>query len=200
MKLLYIKDFTMPLGALSNTPVSLGKQTKRCISICTKTLKAHSVSKPLQYLWTPLYGSFMNNPNFCRRWAKCAYVWMYACTKPLYIRALWSKPHIYRKHEANRLLSEQYYAYVLCLWQPCLLILIYDHLNISFSWFMPLTFEIVCTCVSIQNTNAHEVLGDSYKYFTFVSLICSFTSITLTYSLFGNHICFLQILMQFFFL
>ena len=34
---------------------------------------------------------------------------------------------------------------------------------------MPLTFEIVHTCVYIQNTNDHEELSDSHKYFTFVS-------------------------------
>ena len=43
--------------------------------------------------------------------------------------------------------------------------------HISFSLFMPITFEIVHTCVSKQNTNAHEVLSDSHKYFTFESLI-----------------------------
>ena len=32
---------------------------------------------------------------------------------------------------------------------------------------MPVTYETVHTCVSIQNTNATEVLSDSYKYFTF---------------------------------
>ena len=41
---------------------------------------------------------------------------------------------------------------------------------------MQLTFEIVQTCVSIQNTNDHEVLNDSHKYFTFVSCTCSFSS------------------------
>ena len=34
---------------------------------------------------------------------------------------------------------------------------------------MRVTFEIVCTCICIQNTNAHEMLGDSHKYLTFVS-------------------------------
>ena len=37
---------------------------------------------------------------------------------------------------------------------------------------MPITFEVVHTCISIQNTNAHAVLDDSHKYFTFVSHIC----------------------------
>ena len=48
--------------------------------------------------------------------------------------------------------------------------------HISFSSFTPITFEIIHTCVSIQNTNAHEFLSDSHKYFTFVSHTCSFTS------------------------
>ena len=30
---------------------------------------------------------------------------------------------------------------------------------------MLITFEILYTCVSIQNTNAHEVLSDSLNYF-----------------------------------
>ena len=30
---------------------------------------------------------------------------------------------------------------------------------------MPTTFEIVHTCVWIQNTNVHHVLSDSHKYF-----------------------------------
>ena len=41
---------------------------------------------------------------------------------------------------------------------------------------MPITFEIIHTCVSIQNNIAYEVLSDSHKYFTFVSHISSFTS------------------------
>ena len=56
-------------------------------------------------------------------------------------------------------------TYAFPVWQPCF-----------FSPFMPITFEIVHTCVSIQSTNAHEVLSDSHKYFTFVSHILSFTS------------------------
>ena len=49
------------------------------------------------------------------------------------------------------------------------------HTN-SLFLFMSVTFEIVQTCISIQNTNAHEMLGDSHKYFTFVSHAFSFTS------------------------
>ena len=59
----------------------------------------------------------------------------------------------------------------------------YEHLNIpylaqhiSFSSFMPITFEIVHTSVSLQNTNGHEVLSDNHKYFTFISHIFSSTS------------------------
>ena len=47
-----------------------------------------------------------------------------------------------------------------------------------FSLFMPLTFEIAYACVSVQNTNAYEVLSDNHKNFTFVSHICTFTSMT----------------------
>ena len=32
-----------------------------------------------------------------------------------------------------------------------------------FPSFMPITFEIIHKCVSIQNTNAHEVLNDSHN-------------------------------------
>ena len=41
---------------------------------------------------------------------------------------------------------------------------------------MPMTLEIVYTFLSIQNTNAYKVLGDSHKYFTVVSHICAFIS------------------------
>ena len=44
--------------------------------------------------------------------------------------------------------------------------------HIPVSLFMPLTFEIIHTCVSIKNTNGHEVLSDGHKYLTFVSHIC----------------------------
>ena len=62
-----------------------------------------------------------------------------------------------------------------------LFFLIYNHICIPFLTdiflvlIMPITFEIVHICISIQNTHAHEVLGDSHKYFTFVSHICSST-------------------------
>ena len=36
-----------------------------------------------------------------------------------------------------------------------------------FSLFMPVTFEIGQTCISVQNTYINEVRGDSHKYFTF---------------------------------
>ena len=63
-----------------------------------------------------------------------------------------------------------------------LFFLIYDHICIPywadiFSLFIPISFEIVYKCVSIQNTNDHAVLSDSNIYLTFVSLTCSFTSI-----------------------
>ena len=48
--------------------------------------------------------------------------------------------------------------------------------HISCSLFMPIPFEIVNKCIFIQNTNVHKVLGDSHKYFTFISQICSFPS------------------------
>ena len=48
--------------------------------------------------------------------------------------------------------------------------------DIFFSLFMPMTLEIVYTFLSIQNTNAYKVLGDSHKYFTVVSHICAFIS------------------------
>ena len=48
--------------------------------------------------------------------------------------------------------------------------------DVYFSLFMSITFEVVQTCVSIQNTVAHEWLSDSNKYFTFVSHICSLPS------------------------
>ena len=41
---------------------------------------------------------------------------------------------------------------------------------------MPITFDSVHTCVSIQNTNAHKVLSRQLKFLTFVGHICSFTS------------------------
>ena len=74
--------------------------------------------------------------------------------------------------------------------------LIYDHLCIPcfvdyfFFLIYANNFEIVYTCVSIQNTNTDEVLGDSHKYFIFLSHICSFTSIIFKNSLFGSIICF----------
>ena len=57
-----------------------------------------------------------------------------------------------------------------------------------FFLFMPIAFEIVCSCVSIQNTNAYEILSYSHKFFTFSSHICSFTFWSFKYSLFGRHI------------
>ena len=48
--------------------------------------------------------------------------------------------------------------------------------HILFSSFIPLTLEIIDTCVSLQNNTGHEVLTYSHKYVTFVSHICSFIS------------------------
>ena len=59
----------------------------------------------------------------------------------------------------------------------------------SFPLFMPVTLEIVHISVSIQNTNIHEVLGDSHKYFTFASYICPFTSMTTYAFLVSNAYC-----------
>ena len=64
------------------------------------------------------------------------------------------------------------------------------------SLFMPRTFKIVHTCVSIQNTNVHEVLNDRLKYFTFVSHICSFTSMVCEVFLVWQSYLFLQIPMK----
>ena len=49
-------------------------------------------------------------------------------------------------------------TYVFLAWNAYFLFLIYTN-----------TVEIVHTCVCIQNTNVHEVLSDSLKYYTFVS-------------------------------
>ena len=54
--------------------------------------------------------------------------------------------------------------------------LVWQTYFVFFSLFMPMTFEILHTCISIQNTNDHEVLDDGYKYFGLVSHIFSFTS------------------------
>ena len=58
--------------------------------------------------------------------------------------------------------------------KPYLFFLIYDQLYsvcladiFLFPLIIPITFEIVHTCVSLQNTNGHEVLSDSHKYYTF---------------------------------
>ena len=73
-----------------------------------------------------------------------------------------------------------------------------------FSLFMIISFNIVNTCLSIQNINVHEVVSDSLKYFTFVNHICSFTfnelyllsvnvyelfTAILKLFIFGSHIC-----------
>ena len=42
---------------------------------------------------------------------------------------------------------------------------------------MTICFAIVHTHVSIYNANAYEALNDIHKYFTFGSLICTFTYI-----------------------
>ena len=54
----------------------------------------------------------------------------------------------------------------------------------NYLFFSHLTkFEIVHTCISVYNVHAYEVLCDNYKYFTFGSHICPFTSM-ITYVLF----------------
>ena len=60
------------------------------------------------------------------------------------------------------------------MWQSYIFFNFYDYLcilylaNISvFSSFMPTTFEIVLTCVSIHNANVYEVFSDSHNDFTF---------------------------------
>ena len=95
---------------------------------------------------------------------------------------------------------------------PCVIhlaiIFIFSHLwplkyylfgrNISFSFFMPKTFEIVYTFVCIQNANTHEVLHGSHKYFTFVSHFCSFSSIIPSVFLVGSHVfSAIKVLLQF---
>ena len=32
---------------------------------------------------------------------------------------------------------------------------------------MPITFEVIHTCLTIHNAHTYEVLSDGYKYFTF---------------------------------
>ena len=53
-------------------------------------------------------------------------------------------------------------TYILLLWQ--LLIYYSFGRHVSFSLFMPITFEVSCIFVYIQNTNTNEVLGDSHKH------------------------------------
>ena len=64
--------------------------------------------------------------------------------------------------------------------------------------FMSITFEIVYTCVSIQNTKAYayETLSDIHKYFIFGNHICSFTSMTTEVFLTWQTYLFLQIPMK----
>ena len=69
-------------------------------------------------------------------------------------------------------------------WQLYLFFLIYDHLHIPcladmilFFFFVPITFEMLHKCKSIQNTNAHEMLSANQKHFTFVNFISSFKCI-----------------------
>ena len=64
--------------------------------------------------------------------------------------------------------------------------------HISFSVCIWITFKIGQTCVPIQNTNTHEVLSDSPKYFTFVSITVASHQWSLKYSLSGSHMCSLQ--------
>ena len=47
--------------------------------------------------------------------------------------------------------------------------------HISFPLLMPVKFNIRHTTVLIHNTNAHELLSDSHKYFTSLIHIGSFT-------------------------
>ena len=68
-------------------------------------------------------------------------------------------------------------AAILVLWHQWQIMYLMFSRHI-FYLFMPLTFEIIHTCVSMKNTNDHEVLHDSHKYFTYARHICSFTSMT----------------------
>ena len=66
--------------------------------------------------------------------------------------------------------------------------------HISYSLFKPITFAIVHICISLQNTNIHEVLRDNHKYFTLVSHICSFTSmIPWVFLVWWSYLCFSNI-------
>ena len=89
--------------------------------------------------------------------------------------------------------------YYIC--PPCLFLPICDHFIscladiFVFPHFMPITFEIVHTCVSIHIVNTYEVLCDNCKYFTFGNHICSLTSMIIyvffpvqTYLVF-SHLC-----------
>ena len=60
---------------------------------------------------------------------------------------------------------------------------------------MPITFEIIHTCV--QNATLNEVPSKSHKYFVCVSHICFFTSMTPEVFLFFFFFFFLQKLIKF---
>ena len=47
--------------------------------------------------------------------------------------------------------------------------------HISFYLFMPISYEILHTCVYIQNTNVHIVLSWQHQIFYICNHICSFT-------------------------
>ena len=77
-------------------------------------------------------------------------------------------------------------TYVFLVWQIYFFVL-----------YIPITFEILHICISIPNTNDHEMLGDSHKYFTIESQIFSSHLCSFKYSLFGSHICVLQMCIKF---
>ena len=66
--------------------------------------------------------------------------------------------------------------------------------DISFSYFIPIFVEIVYTCISILNDSVHEMLSDSYEYFTLKAILFLSHLWPLTYSMLGRYICFLKCL------
>ena len=55
--------------------------------------------------------------------------------------------------------------------------------KISFFLFMPINFNIIHTCVSIQNTNAYKVLNESQQYFHLAAIFVLSHLCSLMYSL-----------------
>ena len=56
--------------------------------------------------------------------------------------------------------------------------------HISSFLFMPINFNIIHTCVSIHNTKAYSMLGDSHKYFHLAAIIVFFFTFVIPYVFF----------------